>query len=108
MLARAVAAGVGLAWVAGDRVYGNDRVLRDWLEQRPPADVLAVAVSEKVWLAHVPQQIKTLLSEVPSADWVRLSAGAGSKGPRIYDWQRLELRAAVAAGLAALAAAAPQ
>jgi len=91
MLARTFQAGVLLAWVAGDSVYGNDRVLRTWLEERPQAYVLAVAVSETVWLAHVPQQIKTLLSEVPTAGWVRLSAGAGSKGPRIYDWQRLEL-----------------
>jgi SRSO17 transposase len=91
MLARAFAAGVVLAWVAGDSVYGNDRVLRAWLEERTQAYVLAVAVSETVWLAHVPQQIKTLLSAVPTAGWVRLSAGAGSKGPRIYDWQRLAL-----------------
>jgi SRSO17 transposase len=98
MLARAFKAGVVLAWVAGDSVYGNDRVLRGWLEERAQAYVLAVAVSEKVWFAHVPQQIKTLLSEVPSAGWVRLSAGAGSKGPRIYDWQRLELSEPVLEG----------
>jgi SRSO17 transposase len=91
MLARTFAAGVVLAWVAGDSVYGNDRVLRTWLEERRQAYVLALAVSEKVWIAHVPQQIKSLLSEVPPEQWVRLSAGAGSKGPRIYDWQRLEL-----------------
>ena len=91
MLARAFAAGVILAWVAGDSVYGNDPVLRGWLEQRPQAYVLAVAVNEMVWVAHVPQQIKTLLTALPTAGWVRLSAGAGSKGPRIYDWQRLEL-----------------
>jgi SRSO17 transposase len=91
MLARAFQAGVVLAWVAGDSVYGNDRVLRTWLEERAQAYVLAVAVSEQVWIAHTPQPIKALLSELPRAGWVRLSAGAGSKGPRIYDWQRLEL-----------------
>jgi SRSO17 transposase len=98
MLARAFEAGVVLAWVAGDSVYGNDRVLRTWLEERGQAYVLAVAVSETVWLAHEPQPIKTLLSEVPRAGWVRLSAGAGSKGPRIYDWQRLELSEPARAG----------
>jgi SRSO17 transposase len=98
MLARACKAGVVLAWVAGDSVYGNDRVLRGWLEERAQAYVLAVAVSEMVWFAQVPQQIKSLLSEVPSAGWVRLSAGAGSKGPRIYDWQRLELSEPVLEG----------
>lgn len=98
MLARAFATDVVLAWVAGDSVYGNDPKLRTWLEERPQAYVLAIAVNETVWIAHEPQQIKTLLSEVPSAGWVRLSAGAGSKGPRIYDWQRLELSEPALAG----------
>ena len=92
MLNRAFAAGVVLAWVAGDSVYGNDRVLRTWLEERAQAYVLAVAISETVWIDHTQQQIKTLLSELPTTGWVRRSAGAGSKGPRIYDWQRLALR----------------
>ena len=38
------------------------------------------------------------MSAVPTAGWVRLSAGAGSKGPRIYDWQRLELSEPARAG----------
>jgi len=36
MLERAQAAGVPLAWVTGDTVYGNDRRLREWLEQKNP------------------------------------------------------------------------
>jgi SRSO17 transposase len=91
MLDRAFAAGGVLAWVAGDSVYGNDRVLRTWLEERAQAYLLAVAINETVWIDHTQQQIKTLLSELPTTGWVRLSAGAGSKGPRIYDWQRLAL-----------------
>jgi len=30
-------------------------------------------------------------AELPAQGWERLSAGAGSKGPRWYDWRRLEL-----------------
>ena len=37
MLGRALEAGVPFAWFAGDEVYGSDRNLRLWLEQR--ADV---------------------------------------------------------------------
>ncbi len=33
-LERAFANGVTLAWVTGDRVYGDDRALRHWLEAR--------------------------------------------------------------------------
>ena len=35
--------------------------------------------------------IKALLADLPSEGWQRLSAGTGSKGERVYDWQRVEL-----------------
>ena len=37
------AAGVPASWVAGDRVYGDHRPLRRWLEAQPRAAVLAVS-----------------------------------------------------------------
>ena len=91
MLQRAFDAGVILAWVTGDSVYGDDRALRLWLEERKQAYVLAVSGKESVWLRNEQRQIKTLLAELPAQGWERLSAGVGSKGPRWYDWQRLEL-----------------
>ena len=93
MLERAFEAGVLLAWVTGDSVYGDDRALRGWLEKRKQAYVLAVSGKESVWLRDQQQQIKTILAELSSEGWERLSAGAGSKGPRLYDWRRLELSA---------------
>ena len=91
MLARTFAADVALAWVTGDSVYGDDRNLRGSLEQRKQAYVLAVSSDETVWIRNEQRSITTLLAELPSTDWERLSAGLGSKGPRTYDWQRLSL-----------------
>ncbi len=91
MLERTFAAGVQLAWVTGDSVYGDDRVLRGWLEGRKQAYVLAVSSNETVWIAHAQRQITTILAELPTEGWARLSAGEGSKGLRWYDWQRVEL-----------------
>ena len=91
MLERTFAADVVLAWVTGDSVYGDDRKLRSYLEGRNQAHVLAVSLNQTVWLNHHQRQIKTILAEVPSDDWQRLSAGLGSKGPRTYDWWRVEL-----------------
>jgi SRSO17 transposase len=48
MLPRALAAGVPAQWVTGDRVYGDDRRLRLWLEAQPQAYVLAVSGQEYV------------------------------------------------------------
>ena len=90
MLARAFAAGMVLAWVTGDSVYGDNRKLRGWLEEREQAYVLAVSGNERVWLGQEQRQIKTILAELPT-NWERISAGVGSKGPRCYDWQRLAL-----------------
>ena len=42
LLARAQAAGVSLAWVVGDTVYGHSGKLRSWLEARDQAYLLAV------------------------------------------------------------------
>ena len=91
MLERTFAAGVVLPWVTGDCIYGDDRRLRQWLEQRHQAYVLAVSGKEAVWRHQRQQQIKTMLAEVPTEGWARISAGVGSKGPRWYDWLRLEL-----------------
>lgn len=93
MLQRNFEAGVVLAWVTGDSIYGDDRSLRLWLEERKQAYVLAVSGKESVWLRDEQRQIKTILAELSNEGWERLSAGAGSKGPRLYDWRRLELSA---------------
>jgi SRSO17 transposase len=46
MRTRTVAAGVPAMWGTGDRVYGNNRRLRLWLEAQPHAYVLAVSGTE--------------------------------------------------------------
>ena len=93
MLERTQAAGVSLAWITGDCIYGDSRTLRGWLEKQMQAYVLAVSGKERVWRAQRQQSVKALLNELPREGWERLSAGAGSKGPRWYDWLRLELSA---------------
>ena len=86
MLARAVAAGVPAAWVTGDEVYGNDGALRRWLETEGRPYVLAVARSHPVWQDGMQVPAEALLATIPEAGWQRIAVGAGSKGPRRYDW----------------------
>lgn len=86
MLERAFAAGVPCRWVTGDCVYGNDRSLRFWLEEQGKAYVMAVSGQETVYIGWQQYRVKHLLAQVPEHAWQRLSAGAGSKGPRLYDW----------------------
>ena len=91
MLKRAFDAQVPAAWVTGDSVYGDDRRLRVWLEERAQAYVLAVSGKEYVWRGWQQYQVKTLLATLPPNGWTRLSAGAGTKGLRWYEWCWLPL-----------------
>ena len=90
MIARAAAAGVPFGWVTGDTVYGNDRRLRGWLEEQGQRYVLAVKNNEPLWAetedGSVPVAAREPAQRIPADRWRRLSAGDGSKGPRLYDW----------------------
>jgi SRSO17 transposase len=95
MLARAVDAGVPAGWVTADEVYGGDARLRAWLEERDLAYVLAVKATQPLWAhgQHGPAEVPAcqLVARLPARAWRRLSAGDGAKGPRVYDWARVEL-----------------
>jgi SRSO17 transposase len=95
MLERALDAGVPAAWVTGDEIYGGDRRLRLWLEERQMPHVLAVKSTEPLWTRTGSRQVaaKVLAAAIPDSQWERLSAGEGAKGPRVYDWARVPIRA---------------
>ncbi len=87
MLERALDAGLPLAWVTGDSVYGHSANLRQALEDRAQAYVLAVAGNEKVWWGWQQPAVSAIHATLAEADWQRRSAGPGSKGERWYEWQ---------------------
>ena len=93
LLERALDAGVPCAWVTGDCVYGGDSALRRFLERRRVGYVLAVTSAQHLGLVPVLDWVE----DVPADGWHRLSAGAGAKGPRLYDWAFLPFRGAVPA-----------
>src|SRR5579864_4954480 len=90
MLQRAFAAGVPADWVVGDTVYGYDE-LRLFLEEQQKNYVVAVPETHQVWVQGRPQPVGLLAALLPPETWVVLSAGEGSKGPRLYEWAWLQL-----------------
>jgi SRSO17 transposase len=90
MLARAFAADVPVEWVVGDTVYGYDE-LRIWLDEQQKNYVLAVPETHTVWVQGRQQPVGLLAALLPAESWVVLSAGEGSKGPRLYEWAWLQL-----------------
>src|SRR5229473_6601296 len=90
MLQGAFAAGVPADWVVGDTVYGYDE-LRIFLEEQQKNYVVAVPETHSVWVQGRQQPVGLLAALLPPEAWVVLSAGEGSKGPRLYEWAWLQL-----------------
>jgi SRSO17 transposase len=91
MIERAQQAGVPFRWVTGDEVYGNDSQMRRWLEGRKIFYVLAVSCQYQVFYDGVRQWAAEIAKALPQKEWKRLSAGAGTKGERLYDWALVPL-----------------
>ena len=94
MIARAIATSVPFKWVAGDTVYGVGDIEQQ-LRRAGKGYVLGVSSSHvfRSWGKRPP--VAGTAAEIAetrhSSDWKRLSAGAGTKGPRLHDWCYLEL-----------------
>ncbi len=86
MLARAWRLGVKAAWVTGDAVYGNDSHFRRFLEANSQPYVLAVRSDMLLWDGRARARVGRIADARPAKAWRKASAGAGSKGPRWYDW----------------------
>ncbi|BCL78865.1 transposase [Ktedonobacteria bacterium brp13] len=91
MLWRTLDGGVKASFVLGDSVYGSHRPLREGLEARWQAYALAVACKEKVEVAGTRKRVDQVARTLSTMDWQRLSAGDGSKGPRLFDWAWVEI-----------------
>ena len=94
MIERAIDAGVPFAWVAADSVYGVGGVEMA-LRRAGKGYVLGVASTTQFHSWDKPELVSGTAEEIaaalPAARWVQLSAGAGTKGPRLYDWAYVEL-----------------
>ncbi|HEV2124508.1 MAG TPA: IS701 family transposase [Chloroflexota bacterium] len=92
MVERALDADVPCRFVTGDSVYGSDRRLRLFLEERSVSFVLAVTSNEPLMVGFGeyarPARIVEAIAE---NQWQRFSVGEGAKGPRLYDWARVPL-----------------
>jgi SRSO17 transposase len=94
MIARAIAAKVPFSFVAADSVYGTGDI-ETALRKAGKGYVLGVA-SNHVFRSWGKKQLVggtagKIAQNLPQNTWRRLSAGEGTKGPRLHDWAYLEL-----------------
>ena len=94
MVQRALAAEVPFAWVAADTVYGGGAVEMA-LRRAGKGYVLGVASAAQFSSWDKPRAVagtaETIANSLSEGDWLRLSAGEGTKGPRLFEWAYLEL-----------------
>src|ERR687894_839839 len=92
MIERAIAAGVPFEWVATDTIYG---ALAMRLRRAGKGYVLGAHATDQFssWIdkPEVAGTAEQIAKALPSEAWTRLSAGDGTKGPRLYDWAYVEL-----------------
>jgi SRSO17 transposase len=86
MITAAVKAGTPASWVAGDEVYGADPRLRAAVRQAGLGYVLQVASNRRIHTHAGPCRVDEFVENIPARAWQKASAGAGSKGERIYSW----------------------
>ncbi len=90
MLKRTVDARVPAGWATADAVYGADYQFRQDLVKRQLRYVVGVTSTQALWVWHqgTPRQrpIREVVQGGAPTGWMRLSAGDGAKGPRVYDW----------------------
>src|SRR5215831_5794324 len=96
MLERAAANGVPAHWVVADTVYSSDD-LTGWLQEQGYWYVVAVPATYSVWRGG--QQVSAV-ALIETSNWVCLSAGEGSQGPRYYEWTCFQLPYSGAVGSA--------
>ena len=94
MIEGALAAGVPFGWVAADTVYGTGEVEMA-LRRSGKGYVLGVSATQPFnsWIGkpEVAGTAEAIARGLEPSAWVRLSAGEGTKGARLYDWAYLEL-----------------
>lgn len=94
MIERAILARVPFAWVAADTVYGVGDI-ENVLRRAGKGYVLGVSSAHWFgsWNREQPLggSAEEIAKALPARNWQRLSAGAGTKGPRLHDWCYLEL-----------------
>ena len=90
MIERARASDTPFSWVTADEVYGQAEPLRAYLEREKISYVMAVRRTEKVAMRTGATTAETVIAG-PETQWQRMSAGDGTKGPRISDWSTTQL-----------------
>ncbi|WP_346012138.1 transposase [Streptomyces sp. SID3343] len=84
VIARTLAAGMPVGWVAADEAFGHDFRFRRFCEEHH----VACRGGPEITARHLDGRgrIDPLIGHAPAEAWIRMSWGDGAKDPRTYDY----------------------
>ncbi|NWJ47630.1 MAG: IS701 family transposase [Chloroflexi bacterium] len=95
MLESTVAAGVPFRWVAGNIIYGNDRTLRQWLEEKSIPFLFEINPEMIEWQGILSKiaakDIDNYLSALDSSTWTQVNSKQKLFGYDYYDWNLIRV-----------------
>lgn len=91
MLKRAYDLNLRPQWVLADALYGSSYEFRKFLLEHDQDYVVAVSKQQVITSGLKRVRVDEAVKELPPEVWKKLSAGAGSKGERWYEWGWMEL-----------------
>ena len=91
MIERVLRLGLRPSWITADEIYGHDGKFRFWLEEIGQPYVLAVPSNQYVTRGFSQYKVADLVRELSEDSWVKINAGTGTKGPRLYNWAVLRI-----------------
>lgn len=81
-------------WAAGDSVYGADKNIQKYLEEKNKKYMFAVSGKEYFWIGFRQYSVTAVKAQLDEEKWVEISTGDGTKGEKRFQWQSIEVNCA--------------
>lgn len=94
MIKHAYENGIPFEWAAGDSVYGADKSIQKYLEEKNKKYMFAVSGKEYFWIGYRQYSVKAVREQLDETKWVKISTGDGTKGEKMFEWQSAEVNCA--------------
>ena len=94
MIKHAYGNGIAFEWAAGDSVYGADKNIQKYLEEKHKKYMFAVSGKEYFWIGFRQYSVKAVREQLDEEKWAEISTGDGTKGEKRFQWQSIEVNCA--------------
>ena len=81
-------------WAAGDSVYGADKNIQKYLEEKNKKYMFAVSGKEYFQIGFRQYPVKAVREQLDEEKWAEISTGDGTKGEKRFQWQSIEVNCA--------------